>query len=151
MYRSRPDYPGDCPKTPDTRQTSVQHRPEHPNPPRCSNYICCRGKYQEERVPLLPEQVYPGPAFARSRGLKDSGEDLGIAGNIPACNFACVTPPFDCTPMWYFRGLKDSGKNLGIAGNIPACNFACVTPPFDSMKFGASAVSPTAKNSGTRL
>ena len=30
-----------------------------------------------------------------SFGLKYSVEDLGIAGNIPAFNFALVTPPFD--------------------------------------------------------
>ena len=30
-----------------------------------------------------------------SHGYKYSVEDLVIAGNIPAFNFACVTPPFD--------------------------------------------------------
>ena len=30
-------------------------------------------------------------------------------------------------------------------------DLACVTPPFDSIKFGASVVAPTAKNSGTKF
>ena len=62
-----------------------------------------------------------------------------------------MTPPVDITPKRCSHGLKGSKENLVIAGNIIAVDLALATPPFDSIKFGASVVAPTAKNSGTGL